>query len=80
MFQPEHYSSRSQDLVKAYHDAGQFYFSKLSAVKNEISTFSDASRMLVLPRYRVVDIDTLEDIEVAERLYGIMDKPVNEKP
>lgn len=79
MFQPEHYSSRSQDLVKAYHDAGQFYFSKLSAVQNDISAFSDVSRMLVLPRYRVVDIDTLEDFKVAERLFRIMDKPVDEK-
>ena len=69
MFQPEYYSSRSQDLVKAYHDAGQFYFSKLSAVQNNISIFSNASRMLVLPRYRVADIDTFEDFEVAQRLF-----------
>jgi pseudaminic acid cytidylyltransferase len=71
LFQPEHYSSRSQDLVKAYHDAGQFYFAKLSAVLNNISAFSKASRMLVLPRHRVVDIDTMEDFEVAERLFKV---------
>jgi len=71
MFQPEHYSSRSQDLVKAYHDAGQFYFSKLSAVLNDVSAFSKASRMLVLPRHRVVDIDTMEDFKLAERLFKI---------
>ena len=80
MFQPEHYSSRSQDLVKAYHDAGQFYFSKLSAVQNDISAFSNASRMLVLPRYRVVDIDTLEDFEVAQRFFKIAYKTDDEKP
>ena len=71
LFQPEHYSSRSQDLVKAYHDAGQFYFAKLSAVLNNISAFSKASRMLVLPRHRVVDIDTMEDFEVAEWLFNV---------
>lgn len=80
MFQPEHYSSRSQDLVKAYHDAGQFYFSKLSAVQNNISPFSNASRMLVLPRYRVVDIDTLEDFELAQRLFRIAGSREDERP
>jgi len=69
MFQPEHYSTRSQDLVEAYHDAGQFCFSKLSAVLNNISTFSNASRMIVLPRYRAVDIDTFEDFELAQKLF-----------
>ena len=69
MFQPEHFFTRSQDLVEAYHDAGQFYFSKLSAVQNNISTFSNASQIIVLPRYRVVDIDTFEDFELAQRLF-----------
>ena len=71
MFQPKHYSSRSQDLLKAYHDAGQFYFAKLSAVLNDVSAFSKASQMLVLPRYQVVDIDTMDDFKVAERLFKI---------
>ena len=79
MFQPEHYSFRSQDLVEAYHDAGQFYFSKLSAVQNNISAFSNSSRMLVLPRYRVVDIDTFEDLEVAQRLFKNASKKDDEK-
>ena len=26
MFQPEHFNTRSQDLIEAYHDAGQFYW------------------------------------------------------
>jgi N-acylneuraminate cytidylyltransferase len=71
MFDPEHYSSRSQDLRKAYHDAGQFYLAKPEAILNELSTFSENSAVYVLPRYRVVDIDTEEDWEVAERLFAI---------
>jgi len=71
MFQPEHYASRSQDLVRAYHDAGQFYFAKLSAILEDVAVFSSESRMLVLPRQRVVDIDTLEDFEVAEGLFRL---------
>jgi len=79
MSQPEHYSTRSQDLVEAYHDAGQFYFSKLSPIQNNISSFSNASRMLVLPRYHVVDIDTFEDFEVAQRFFINISKKVEKK-
>jgi N-acylneuraminate cytidylyltransferase len=71
MFQPEHYTSRSQDLPKAYHDAGQFYLSKVSAVLNNTPYFSKASRMMVIPRHRVVDIDTIEDLKIAERHFEI---------
>jgi pseudaminic acid cytidylyltransferase len=71
MFQPEHFVSRSQDLVRAYHDAGQFYFARVSAVLEDVAIFSPDSRMLVLPRHRVVDIDTPEDFEVAEGLFRL---------
>lgn len=71
MFTPEYYEARSQDLVEAYHDAGQFYFSTLASVQNDIPVFSTHSRMLVLPRYNIVDIDTLEDFEVAQRIFKI---------
>ena len=67
MFQPEMFSKRSQDLTEAYHDAGQFYFSTTNAVLNETPAFSKTSSMIVLPRYRVSDIDTEEDLIVAEK-------------
>ncbi len=71
MFEPENYSTRSQDLTKAYHDAGQFYLARKNAVLNDVLPFSDQSSILVLPRHRVVDIDTLEDLEFAEKLFGL---------
>lgn len=69
MFQPEHYKTRSQDLEEAYHDAGQFYWSRVDAVINETCGFSDASIALILPRYQVQDIDTLEDWQSAELMF-----------
>ncbi len=43
----------------------------ISAVLNDVSAFSKASQMLVLSRYQVVDIDTMDDFKVAERLFKI---------
>lgn len=71
MFFPEYYSSRSQDLKKAYQDAGQFYWQKLFKVSNE-PIFGKDSIPIVLPRYLVQDIDTLEDWDRAEKLYEIL--------
>jgi N-acylneuraminate cytidylyltransferase len=66
MFYPEHLNTRSQDLEEAYHDAGQFYWGKSAAFLNNIPTFSPGSQPILLPRYLVHDIDTLEDWERAE--------------
>lgn len=72
MFQPEHFATRSQDLEPAYHDAGQFYWAKTDAVLNAVPAFSEDAVPLILPRYRVQDIDTLEDWYCAEQLFKIM--------
>jgi len=69
MFEPEKYSERSQDLQKAYHDAGQFYLATTKAVLDETQAFSNYSSPLIIPRYRAVDIDTKEDFELAEKLF-----------
>ncbi|SDE00585.1 pseudaminic acid cytidylyltransferase [Rhodospira trueperi] len=71
MFQPEHEYTRSQDLEPAYHDAGQFYWGRAEAWLSQKSVFAPWSVPIVLPRYRVQDIDTEEDWEVAERLFAL---------
>ncbi len=71
MFQPEHFMTRSQDLEPAYHDAGQLYWSVTDAVLNNISAFSEASIPLILPRYQVQDIDTVEDWQRAELMFKV---------
>jgi pseudaminic acid cytidylyltransferase len=66
---PEHRTSRSQDLETAYHDAGQFYWGTASAFLEDMPVFSPRSIGVVLPRFLVQDIDTLEDWEQAEFMY-----------
>ncbi len=72
MFQPEHYLTRSQDLEPAYHDAGQFYWATAEAVLEEKPAFSVEAMPIVLPRYRVQDIDTPEDWQRAELLFKVL--------
>ena len=70
-FYPEFKMTRTQDLEKSYHDAGQFYWGKTSAWVN--NTFSDAVT-IVLPKWQVIDIDTDEDWIRAEFYYEALHK------
>lgn len=69
MFHPEYLEKRSQDLEEAYHDAGQFYWGKVDAWLRELPLFGDHAAPVILPRYRVQDIDTPEDWHTAETLF-----------
>ena len=72
MFYPEHFNTRSQDLEEAYHDAGQFYWGKAQAFKDELPLFSEVATPYILPRYLVQDIDTMEDWIRAEAMYKVL--------
>ncbi|WP_350585737.1 pseudaminic acid cytidylyltransferase [Pseudoalteromonas sp. RB2-MNA-CIBAN-0110] len=72
MFQPEHLSTRSQDLEEAYHDAGQFYWGTVDAFINRKPFFSLKAKAILLPRKYVQDIDTQEDWELAEALFKVL--------
>lgn len=69
MFQPEHLLTRSQDLEKAYHDAGQFYWMRSEFIGSGASPFSKIARPIKIPHYRVQDIDTDDDWIRAELIY-----------
>lgn len=69
MFQPEHFTTRSQDLEQAYHDAGQFYWGKADAWCSGEPIFGQNSAPVVIQRSRVQDIDTPEDWERAELMF-----------
>lgn len=69
-FYPEFELSRTQDLQRAYHDAGQFYWGRKKAWLNNQRIHSSAVG-LEIPRFRAVDIDTLDDWEKAEALIGM---------
>ncbi len=66
---PEYIKKRSQDLVEAYHDAGQFYWGRVSDYLSKKAMFSEHSIPIVLPRHLVQDIDTPEDWQRAELMY-----------
>ena len=66
MFFPEFMDKRSQDLKEAYHDAGQFYWKNLKC--KEKFKF-DGNIPVLIPRYLVQDIDTMEDFIRAEMMY-----------
>jgi pseudaminic acid cytidylyltransferase len=72
MLQPQYFNTRSQDLEGAYHDAGQFYWGTADAWTSGKQVFSSDSAPIVLPRHRVQDIDTSEDWERAELMYGTL--------
>lgn len=72
MFDATQFQMRSQDLLTAYHDAGQFYWGTQSAWLSGAPIFGPESAPVVLPRYRVQDIDTPEDWQQAEFLMKAM--------
>jgi N-acylneuraminate cytidylyltransferase len=74
MFSPEHYTTRSQDLEPAYHDAGQFYWGTRNAWLERKPIFLANSVPIILPRSGVQDIDTEEDWGYAELMFDVLSR------
>lgn len=72
MIFPEHYLTRSQDLPRVFHDAGQFYWGTLHAWLSKAPIFSHKSDFIELSRLRVQDIDTPEDWDIAEKMFTLL--------
>ena len=79
MLQPSNYNMRSQDLPETYHDAGQFYWGKIEAWLSGNPIFGKNATTVILPRYRVQDIDTLEDWHHAELMHDILQNKIINK-
>ncbi|MBW7989190.1 MAG: pseudaminic acid cytidylyltransferase [Planctomycetes bacterium] len=71
MLWPENKLKRSQDFEDVYHDAGQLYWFDSDKFLKSKTLFSEKSLPLVLPRYMVQDVDTVEDWETAELLFNV---------
>lgn len=67
MFHPEFLLTRSQDLEKAYHDAGMFYWMKYS-----VGLGGDNKGGFVISERFAQDIDTEEDWSLAELKYKLL--------
>lgn len=72
MLNPDQFSTRSQDLEEAWHDAGQFYWGTVAAWQGGGTLFGPDAVGVAIPRFRVQDIDTPEDWLSAEYLFEAM--------
>lgn len=72
MVYPQFVNSRTQDLETIYHDAGQFYFSKVNAFTRSKNLWMDRTTALILPDLESQDLDTLTDWRLAEMKYKLL--------
>jgi pseudaminic acid cytidylyltransferase len=69
---PEYSVARSQDLQPAYHDTGQFYFTKTKAFFMEKTLFTKAAVPIIVNEAAVQDIDNEDDWKIAEIKYRLL--------
>ena len=72
LLQPEHQTTRTQDLPAIYHDAGQFYWGTREAWMERRPFFGPRTRFVELPPWRAQDIDRREDWTMAEQLFAAL--------
>ncbi len=72
---PEHINTRSQDLVPAYHDSGQFYFFHVERFLASGDLLGENTVPIELPETEVQDIDTMEDWKLAEMKFQLLRQP-----
>jgi len=72
MIWPNFRDSRSQDLEKAYHDAGQWYWLEYDSFIRGKKLFTENSGMIELSPLEIQDIDELTDWKMAELKYELL--------
>ena len=72
MIWPKYLNIRSQDLENAYIDAGQFYCLKSKAVNKDNAVFTTKSSVIILDETDVQDIDTIDDWNLAEKKFKLL--------
>ena len=70
-YYPEFALTRSQDLEKSYHDAGQFYWLKTYIFNQKKSILTDNTGFLEMSSFDCQDIDNENDWKMAEIKYSI---------
>ena len=71
MIHPANLQKRSQDLPKAYHDAGQFYWLETESFLKDKKIYTDNSGAIILDELQVQDIDNETDWKLAEMKYKL---------
>ncbi len=72
MICPENLEKRSQDLMPAYHDVGQFYWLTVDNFLKTKNLFNDNTIPYEVSDMEMQDIDTIDDWMVAEIKYKIL--------
>ncbi|MDR0560036.1 MAG: pseudaminic acid cytidylyltransferase [Prevotellaceae bacterium] len=72
MINPENLNKRSQDLIKTYHDAGQFYWFNVEKFLQKKIIMTDNCGSIVLNELQVQDIDNETDWKLAELKYKLI--------
>jgi pseudaminic acid cytidylyltransferase len=70
-FQPEHARSRSQDLEKSYHDAGQYYWFNVKNCMNYKAIITINTGSIVISELEGQDIDNETDWSIAELKFAL---------
>ena len=65
-------TTRSQDLEKRYHDAGQWYWLKIDEFKKNNVLYSENTGYIELNEAQVQDIDNKIDWKLAELKYELL--------
>mgnify|MGYP006115701581 CR=1 FL=1 len=74
---PNAMTQRTQDLKKVFHDAAQFYLGWSKSWENKIDIFSKKSKFITFSKLSTIDIDDYEDWKMAELLWKIKKKKIN---
>ena len=61
----------SQNFHHFYHDAGQFYWGNVKSWYSKNTILDNKSTIYELKKYQAIDINTLDDWKLAEKLYKI---------
>ncbi len=71
---PENIHKRSQDLLPAYHDAGQFCWINVTSFLKNKFLITDNTTFIELNELMAQDIDNESDWRIAEMKYSLMKK------
>ena len=73
-FYPEFSLSRSQDLERSYHDAGQFYWLNTDICLKHKKILTNNSGSIIISEMEGQDIDNEVDWNIAELKYELLQK------
>ena len=71
MFQPEHYNTRSQDLIKGYKDAGQWHWFRSDRIRQQEPVLGPTAGAVILSEMEAQDIDDEDEWRLAELKFRV---------